>query len=119
MTKENAMAQKKMPWVAPPDAVAKKNPFAGDASLLPEAKKLYESYCSPCHGMKGKGDGAAAVALNPKPADHTSAEIQNESDGSLYWKLTTGRGAMQPYKANLTDKQRWALINYIRTLRKK
>src|SRR5574341_1503350 len=27
--------------------------------------------CAPCHGQAGKGDGAAAAALNPKPRDLT------------------------------------------------
>jgi mono/diheme cytochrome c family protein len=107
-------------WVAPATANSLKNPTPpGDAGALKEAKTLYTTMCAPCHGEKGKGDGAAAVALNPKPADHTSQAIQSESDGSLYWKLTNGRGAMQAYKTQLTDKQRWELISYIRTLKKK
>jgi mono/diheme cytochrome c family protein len=32
-----------------------------------EAKKMFETTCSPCHGTTGKGDGPAAAALNPKP----------------------------------------------------
>jgi mono/diheme cytochrome c family protein len=32
---------------------------------------MFKSYCSPCHGISGKGDGPAAAALNPKPADLT------------------------------------------------
>ncbi len=32
---------------------------------------MFLSYCSPCHGKAGKGDGPAAAALNPKPADLT------------------------------------------------
>lgn len=112
-----AFAQTK--WVAPAAASAVKNPLAGNTAVLADAKAVYKTTCAPCHGEKGKGDGPAAVALNPKPADHTSGAIQSESDGSLFWKITTGRGAMQAYKTQLTDKQRWALVGYIRTLKKK
>jgi mono/diheme cytochrome c family protein len=105
-------------WIAPAEANDLKNPLAGNTTVLAEAKQTYTSMCAPCHGNKGKGDGPAAIALNPKPADHTSKAIQDESDGSLYWKLTNGRGAMQSYKTNLTDQQRWGLINYIRSLKK-
>ena len=68
-------------------------------------------------GAKGKGDGAAAVALNPKPADWTSKRVQDESDGELFWKISTGRGAMPAWK-HLPEKDRWALVQYLRTLKK-
>jgi len=109
-------AQKK--WEAPADAIAVKNPLAGNSAALADAKKTYTTLCAPCHGDKGRGDGPAAVALNPRPADHSSKAIQAETDGSLYWKLTNGRGAMQAYKTQLTDNQRWGLVNYIRTLKR-
>jgi mono/diheme cytochrome c family protein len=34
---------------------------------------MFQSYCSPCHGKSGKGDGPAAAALKTKPADLTGA----------------------------------------------
>lgn len=114
---QNVHAQIK-PWVAPKDAASVQNPIANDASVLPDAKKLYITTCSPCHGQKGKGDGAAASALNPKPADHTSDLVQAQTDGALFWMISQGRNGMPQYKAALTDKQRWELINYIRTLAK-
>ncbi|HZY38300.1 MAG TPA: c-type cytochrome, partial [Mucilaginibacter sp.] len=80
-----ARAQTK-PWVAPATAQAVVNPVAPDASTLKDAKVIYITNCAPCHGDKGKGDGPAAAALNPKPADHTSPALRNESDGSLFWK---------------------------------
>jgi len=33
---------------------------------------MFRTYCAPCHGVAGKGDGPAAPALNPKPADLTA-----------------------------------------------
>src|SRR5580692_9569328 len=78
-------------WVAAKDADNLKNPLAGNTTVIADAKTVYSSYCTPCHGDKGKGDGPAAPGLNPKPADHTSAAVQGESDGALYWKLTEGR----------------------------
>src|SRR5438270_2586677 len=91
-----AFAQQK-PWPTPKEAQVIKNPFAGNAATLAEGKKLYVTNCAPCHGDKGKGDGPAAQALIPKPADHSSAVVQSETDGSLYWKLTQGRNPMPAY----------------------
>ncbi|HVW13659.1 MAG TPA: cytochrome c [Mucilaginibacter sp.] len=115
-TATRAVAQQRAPWVAPKTAQEVKNPLAGDKSVLADGKVLYTANCAPCHGNKGRGDGPAAAALNPKPADHSSVAVQNESDGALFWKLSEGRNPMPSYKKILTDKQRWELINYIRTL---
>jgi mono/diheme cytochrome c family protein len=106
------------PWVAPAAASSVKNPLAGNNSGLAVAKAMYVANCGPCHGEKGKGDGPAAPGLNPKPADHTSAAVQGETDGSLFWKLSEGRNPMPGYKKIFSDQQRWDLINYIRTLAK-
>ncbi len=103
-------------WVVPKSAASLTNPNIVD---LGASKVLYVTNCGPCHGDKGKGDGPAAQALATKPADHTSTLIQNETDGSLYYKLTEGRSPMPAYKKILTDKQRWGLISYIRTLPKR
>lgn len=110
-----ADAQSK-PWVSPVAAQQVNNPLKGNSTVLADAQKLYISTCAPCHGNKGKGDGVAAAALNPKPADHTSALVQSETDGSLFWKISEGRSPMPTYKAALTETQRWELVDYIRTL---
>lgn len=36
-----------------------------------DGAQMFSSYCAPCHGKAGKGDGPAAVALKVKPADLT------------------------------------------------
>jgi mono/diheme cytochrome c family protein len=100
-------------WKAPADAKAMKSPVKG----VGNAKKSVETNCASCHGVGGKGDGPAAVALTPKPADWTSAKVQSQSDGELFWKISNGRGPMPPWK-HLPDKDRWELVNYIRTLKK-
>ena len=108
-------AQNKM-WEAPKSADNLKNPLAGNTEILKNAKVLYINYCAPCHGTKGKGDGPAAAALNPKPANHTSAMVQSHSDGALYWMMTQGHNPMPAYKTILSEKQRWELVEFIRSL---
>ncbi len=105
-------------WVAPSSADTVKNPLKGKADAVAAGKKLYTTYCVPCHGNTGKGDGIAAASINPRPADHTSAKVQNQSDGAIYWKLTTGKVPMASYAKILTSTQRWQLVDYIRTLKK-
>lgn len=114
----SAIAQTHGPWKAPAAADQLKNPLANDAVATEKGKKTYMTLCNVCHGDKGKGDGIGSAGLNPKPANHTSAAVQSESDGSLFWKITNGRGAMVSYKQALTDDQRWQLVNFIRVLGK-
>jgi mono/diheme cytochrome c family protein len=102
-------------WKAPAEAKGTKNPVKG----VGNAKKNIETNCVTCHGPNGKGDGPAAAALPPpKPADWTSAKVASETDGEIFWKITNGRGAMPPWK-HLPEKDRWEIVNYIRTLQKK
>lgn len=110
-----AMAQ--TPWTAPAGEKSKKSPVASSPKTVEQGKKLAQVNCASCHGSSGRGDGAAAAALNPKPADWTSAKIQGETDGELFWKITTGKGAMPPWR-HLPENDRWALVQYIRTLKK-
>jgi mono/diheme cytochrome c family protein len=101
-------------WKAPADAKNVKNPVQG----VGNAKKSAETNCASCHGPGGKGDGPAAAALPPpKPADWTSPKVQSHTDGELFWKISNGRGAMPPWK-HLPEKERWELVNYIRSLKK-
>jgi len=107
-----AWAQKA--WMAPADAKALKNPVKGFGN----AKKSVETNCASCHGAGGKGDGPAAGALPPpKPANWTADNVQKQTDGEIFWKISNGRGAMPPWK-HLPEKERWELVNFIRSLKK-
>ena len=109
------LAQAQGPWAAPADAKKMKNPVKG----VGNAKKSVETNCGSCHGAGGKGDGPAAAALPPpKPANWTVDTVQKQTDGEIFWKISNGRGAMPPWK-HLPEKERWELVNFIRSLAKK
>ena len=108
-------AQTTGPWVAPASEKAKKNPLPADKKAIEQGEKVAKVNCVSCHGPLGKGNGPAAVALNPKPADWTSKRVQDEPDGEIFWKVTTGRGAMPSWR-HLPENDRWAVVRFIRTL---
>ena len=104
-------------WVAPPEAKNVKNPLAKSDKAIADGKNITDTNCVPCHGPKGMGDGPAAAALPVKPANWTSPAVQAEADGELFWNITNGRGPMPPWK-HLAENDRWALVRYIRSLKK-
>jgi mono/diheme cytochrome c family protein len=112
----NSLAQEK--WVAPASADEIVNPLKNDANAAESGKKIYKVLCVICHGAKGKGDGAAGAGLTPKPTNLTTAEVQSQTDGAIFWKMEEGRPPMASYKTAVPEKNRWEIINYIRTLKK-
>lgn len=108
-------AQTSAPWAAPASEKAKKNPLPTDKKAIEQGEKVAKINCVSCHGPLGKGNGPAAVALNPKPADWTSKKVQEEADGELFWKITNGRGPMPSWR-HLPENDRWAVVRFIRTL---
>ena len=125
LSANNSFAQKetaeqhKLRWKEPDGIEAVSNPFAHDAAAADSGKITYMKICSVCHGTSGKGDGIAAAGLAVRPADHTSPFVQAAPDGQLFWELSNGHAPMPSYKTALTEKQRWQLICFIRTLKAK
>jgi mono/diheme cytochrome c family protein len=99
-------------WEAPEAAKKVENPTKVTPAGLKQAAQVYGQYCVLCHGKAGAGDGAAGSSLTPKPANFTDAKLMSKAtDGELFWKITTGRGPMLAWKDQLSESQRWQLVN--------
>jgi mono/diheme cytochrome c family protein len=106
-------------WKAPESAKTIKNPVA-TKKLKASAKKgavTFKKFCIVCHGTKGIGNGPGGKALTPHPANLTSARVQNQVDGEIFWKISNGRGPMIKWDPIIKESDRWDLVNYIRTLK--
>jgi mono/diheme cytochrome c family protein len=102
-------------WRAPPPARNRPNPVPVNATTIELGRKLFVANCLTCHGAEGHGDGPGAAALEKKPADLPKRiKATGEADGELFWKISEGRAPMITWKAQLTETQRWELVNYIR-----
>jgi mono/diheme cytochrome c family protein len=114
-----ASAQDDKPWVAPDAAKQVKNPVPVNPESLAAGAQLYHENCAPCHGDTGKGDGDTGKIIKKKPANFTDEKMMSaETDGSIFWKMGEGRGPMPSWKDELSDKERWQLVIYIRKLGK-
>ena len=107
-------------WEVPEYTKGLKNPFAGKSVATESGKEIYEQMCVLCHGLTGQGNGEAALSMEKKPANFLALkDIQNETDGEIFWKITVGKPPMSSYDELLTEDQRWKLVNYIRKLNSK
>lgn len=98
-----------------------KNPFAGNMSpeILSLGQKKFETYCLVCHGEKGHGDGPVAVKMALKPPPLISEKVIAFPDARIFHIITDGQGVMASYAFQLVDeKDRWAIVNYVRSLQK-
>jgi len=106
-------------WTAPPEADKKTNPIPSDEKSIAKGKELFVKTCALCHGKKGKGDGPKSAELDKPVSDLTTADFAKQSDGAMFWKITEGKKPMPSFKRDMTEEQRWLVINYIKEFSKK
>lgn len=102
-----------IPGLGAPD-----NPVESDEISVERGRILYSVNCAQCHGPNGEGNGPIAPFLvNKKPANLTSQVTQDKSDGTLFLTVSAGvPGAMPALNENLTVRDRWDVVNYLRKL---
>ena len=88
--------------------------------LVAKGKASYEANCASCHGDTGRGDGAAAVALDPKPRNLVSGAYRNGTKpAEVFATLEKGiEGTTMVPFGHLPAEERWALTYYVLDLRK-
>lgn len=96
---------------------------AGSANNGPKAPEKFVTFCGPCHGPAGRGDGAAAAALNPKPRNFTDGTYMNgRTDAQLINVIKNGSAAeklsplMVGYGSMLNDKEIKDVVAFIRSV---
>jgi hypothetical protein len=119
-----ARGHKPYPYVGDPLGAEKNlvNPFKGDFSpeVVMKGKAKFEIYCMVCHGPEGHGDGPVSVKMALKPPPLISDKVKNFADGRIFHIITEGQGVMGSYASQiLKENDRWAVVNYVRTLQKK
>lgn len=92
------------------------NPVPADDVSLQRGDILYSLHCQLCHGELGHGDGPLAKHFDRTPENLTGPQITAEFDGSVYLTIVQGFGEMPPLAENLTPRERWDVVNFVRTL---
>jgi len=93
------------------------NPIPPDDVSIQRGEILYTIHCELCHGMDGKGNGPLAVYYpNETTRDLTSAYVTAQFDGLLFRSISNGFGQMPSMSENITPRERWDVINYLRVI---
>jgi len=84
------------------------------AEALQAGAATYASRCTVCHGAESEGDGTAAVALHPAPADFTDvARWDATSSGLKRWIIANGIAGTGMAPMGLSGEQATDVLAYI------
>lgn len=97
-------------WETPADQKNTANPLEYNLTNVKKGKDLYYQNCKSCHGDPGKNN---VLPLVPPPVDITSEKMQKNTEGELYYKISSGRGGMPQFQATISEDDRWRIVNYI------
>jgi mono/diheme cytochrome c family protein len=97
-----------------------KSPLSIESVDLKEAERLYLVNCGICHGTKLDGNGPLYNGGNgPFPAKPATlvgdAKYESMPEGQMFYSVTYGKNAMGSYASQLSTKQRWMVIDYIKS----
>jgi mono/diheme cytochrome c family protein len=84
-----------------------------------EAERLYLINCGICHGANLNGNGPLYKGGDgPYPAKPATlvgdAKYEAMPDGQMFYSLAYGKNLMGSYASQLSRKQRWMVIKYIK-----
>ncbi len=111
-----------------------------DGALLKVGQTKYNQNCAMCHGHDGSGEGAvnargtalasqepvagakenptATTWVPPKNLREETYFEANYPNGQLFFTINHGSGAMAGYGAQLSEKEGWAIVAYVRALQR-
>jgi len=99
------------------------DPTVFNADFVKRGEQRYNIHCAICHGTSGNGKGVTSkygilTAFNFQQAGNSDPAnaAAFRADGAIFDVITNGKGLMGSYGGNITVRDRWAIVAYIRTL---
>lgn len=97
-------------------ALLTKSPIAVTPEMLQRGQERYNTFCSPCHGLIGNGEGMIVQRGFPHPPDYALKRLRDAPIGHIYDVQTNGYGVMYSYAERVPVTDRWAIAAYVRVL---
>jgi mono/diheme cytochrome c family protein len=94
------------------------SPYAGtvSAAVVERGRKVFATFCAPCHGTGGEGDGPVTRRGVPPPPSLLAERVRAMKDGQLFHIITFGQGNMPSYAAQVDRDDRWKVVRFVRGL---
>jgi len=94
-----------------------KNPLTPNPTSLSQGKELFFINCAMCHGQTSAEPGPVGKKLKPPAPGLNHDLLQDRSDDHIFKAITFGFGRMPLFKDKLSPRERWDLVNFLRTRR--
>jgi mono/diheme cytochrome c family protein len=92
-----------------------RNPVAATEASLSQGKILFEVNCAMCHGLTSTERGSVGKKLVPPPPGLDHDMVKGLSDSTIFKAITFGFGRMPAFQDKLMPRERWNLVNFLRT----
>lgn len=102
-------------WIVPDPDKQKISPYIFEDEMVTGGEQIYENSCTSCHGTPRANNSMVFV---PSPGDPASEKFQNQPDGSMFYKISHGRGGMPSFANAFAEEEIWSLIAYFRSFNK-
>lgn len=103
-------------WIVPDDQKAVTAPMKFTTDMQKSGEQIYLKNCQSCHGLPGKDNWAK---LQPPPGDLSKAKAQANTDGEIFYKITTGKSPMPEFRNIIPEEDRWHVVAFIRSFNAK
>jgi len=93
------------------------NPLSSEtAADVDRGRTVYATFCQPCHGTSGGGDGPVTTHGFPPPPSLLTEKVITLQDGQMFHIVTYGQANMPSLASQIEPLDRWRAILHIRSL---
>jgi mono/diheme cytochrome c family protein len=85
-------------------------------ALVVRGEERFKAFCTPCHGLTGRGDGTVVSRGFPAPPSYYEERLRAYAPEQIVRVITHGAGRMYPYADRISPEDRWAIAHYVKTL---
>ncbi len=96
--------------------LVKELPFPVTQEVVDRGEDRFNIFCAPCHDRTGSGNGMVVQRGYRQPPSMHIDRLRQVEPGHFFDVMTNGFGAMPDYRAQITPRDRWHIVAYIRAL---